>query len=182
MPRQRKIPFHVFDSELKEEYPKQSWPAMAYEPIWQSLRVSCVGMWGQLATMRLCCARLEIYMHRGVDKEVRTWRALNLLRSVPYNRLTAIGVHVIESDAVDFLLAYTDVIRKAYALMEEPREWDWATARHGLQILWRRKPEWTLHLFHALKNGRSRNRMKPELFHYLLMCAEVMSTDPQKGD
>jgi len=114
-------------------------------------------------------------MHRGTDKPVRIWRVLNLLRAIPYNQTTSVGIHAIEYSAADFILAYTDTVRRAYQAVEPPREWDWAISRRAFVVLWQRNPSWASYLYHALKDGRMRNRVKPELFHYLMLCAEVMS-------
>lgn len=117
-------------------------------------------------------------MHHGTNRPVRIWRALNLLRAIPYNQITSVGIHAIEYSAADFIIEYTDTVRKAYQAVEPPREWDWAISRHAFIVLWRRNPGWALHLYHSLKDGRMRNRVKLELMHYLLLCAEVMSSEP----
>lgn len=175
--------FRVFDSELLEEYPEQREYAMAYEPIWQSLRMSCLGMWSQLNTMRLCCARLEVYMRRGENKPVRIWRVLNLLKAVPYNQITEVGIHVVEYSAADFLLAYTDKVRKEYhALEKPPREWDWAISRRALTVMWQRNPAWVTYLFYQLKNNRPRGQLKLELLHFLLLCTETMKGAYEETD
>lgn len=173
MPR----PFRVFDSELLEEYPEQGMYAMAYEPLWQSLRASCREQWSQLATARACCARLELYMHRNSrERAVRTWRVFNLLNAVPINKLGTAGIHAIEYAAADYIIAYQDVVRKAFHEMEPPSEWDWTITRHGLIVMYRKNPEWIVYMFRQLQGRPTRGRVKPELSHYLSMNLEIMSS------
>jgi hypothetical protein len=113
-------------------------------------------------------------MHRNTKQlAIRTWRVYNLLNAVPYNQTTSIGIHAIEYAAADFLIEYRIHVAEEFRKLAPPTEWDWAISRHGLEVLWRRNPDWALYLFHDLKNGRARNRVKPELVHYLFMCAET---------
>jgi len=170
--------FRVYDSEKGEEYPEQGRYAAAYEPVWQSLRESCRHNWEELPTIRLNCARLELYLHRGGEAErpVRTWRVFNLLNALPYNQTTSIGIHFMDSAAVDFLLAYADKVRKEYHSLPRVTEWDWAISRRNLIRLWKSNPTWLIYLYRVISSDRKKPNRKPELLHYLAMNIEIINS------
>lgn len=167
--------FRAYDSELMEEYPEHGMYAIAYEPLWQSLRAQCKDQWSPLSSARATCARLNVYMTKDANElSIRTWRVFNLLNSVPVSMTTRDGIHAIEYAAADYILEYQEIIRKAYREMEPPSEWDWAISRHGLLALWSKNPAWVKLIYNQLIYRRRRGTPKPEKTHYLLMCSEIM--------
>lgn len=167
-------PFRVYDSLLLQDYPDQGMYAAAYEPLWQSIRLQCRDQWGSIATARACCARLSVYMDKVAnERPVRMWRVYNLLNAIPINKVDAHGIHNIDMETTDYIIAFRKTVRDRYLQLTPPSEWDWAVSRHGLQVLAKSNPDWIKLIIENLKQRPIRNRVKPELEHFLDLCYEV---------
>jgi len=176
--------FRVFDSDLDEVYTDETRYAMAYEPMWQALRMDCKGQWAEMTTARIVCARLDIYIAHATNeynRQVRVWRVWSLANSIPRNSVTSQGLHVIPYAVGDYLTAYADKIRELKHAVGMPSEWDWATTRRGLIVMYKTNAETMYQMTKGLAERGSTLR-RYELRHFLLMAHEIEKRGASDGD
>jgi len=174
-PRKTVALIRVYDSALGEEYPKHRLYAVAYEPIWQSLRTSL--SWVQNDQAALAYARCMAYVNLGKGPEVanRTWRVFNLLCAIPHGQVTKKEIHMVEPGASKFLLRAQDEFRERLQHTGYPVEWDWHVTRVAAIQMFSNDPQSLVRIVKPLVRNRAmRADAKPELRHYLTMMEEIM--------
>lgn len=171
----KKPPFRAFDSDLGVEYPEHRRFSVAYEPIWQSIRVQL--RWVELDQAGASLARCEAYIISGPadDMSRRIWRVYNLLCAIPHGQSTNIGIRFITRPATAMLTEQMELYRQRLYDIGYPTTWDWAEARKNAIAMQERAPEMFKETVdHLLRYRSSRADAKPELRHYLRICLDAM--------
>jgi len=165
----------VHDSHTGEEFPGHNLYAVAYEPLWQTIRH---GMrWSALDNVRSNIVTLEAYVGRSPDAQetaCRLFRMKILLAAVPVGKADKHGFHVIERAAQPFIIAYQEQLATRYDMAEEILEWDWHKARVQAHHQWQHNGRLLFTIYRYLKVTRGR-RAKPKsaLRYYLSILEEV---------
>lgn len=171
-----KSSFRVFDSSTGEVYPSHRIWAVAYEPIWQGVRLSCSFV--DLDAIKSSCATLEAYMGGGVgtlDAQYRVFRAYNLMNALPIGQYNLkIPIPRIEPNEEAVITKFRDSLADRLMAIGKPIDWDWHTSRSALQRIKQSDAKFLDDLHRTLRYKRAgRPGAKPELRHFLNLLEEV---------
>ena len=176
----RRPKVRVYDSLYDQEFPEHRRYAIAYEPIWQSIRHKL--HWADYDDARMSLARVDGYVAAADEDEQlrrRVWRVFNLLCAIPHGQSTQIGIRIIERNATTILVPALDRYRERLTAVGYPTVWDWNWSRTNAQKMWQAAPDDLIEVHKKLHRERGskyrRWHSKPEFWYYLDIIEEVMN-------
>lgn len=121
----------VYDSLLGETYYDHGLFVVAYDPVWQHLRRSCVFV--PTDKMRVTLAALEAYTTMAKDDKdlaFRLYRVHRILNSVPIGqKYKNVPISFIDKEGEAILAAYREQVLAMEKDHPLPKQWDWNDVR-----------------------------------------------------
>lgn len=175
----RRPQVHVYDSLTVQEFPDHRRYAIAYEPIWQSIRHNL--RWAEYESARESLAKCDVYVSFAKSTERvrrRVWRVFNLLCAIPHGQTTDVGARMIERNSSTILIPAMAQYRERLNDIGYPTEWDWNWSRINAQKMKQVASDQLEEVYRTLLHTRGakarRWQGKPEFWYYMSILEEVI--------